>query len=155
MFNPPSGVGATALSIGLVFGFLSFAGFEAAASLGEETRSPRRDIPRAILGVAIFGGVFFVVVSAISVMGFGTGAAGITAFTGSGALFQTLSSMYLTSWIGDIITLGIVFDALACSLACFAAASRLAYALARDAFPRSPVSSPLAQRRAGSCVASA
>jgi amino acid transporter len=31
-------------------------------------------------------------------------------------------------------------SALACSLACFAAASRLAYALARDAFPRSPVS---------------
>jgi amino acid transporter len=140
VFNPPSGVGATALSIGLVFGFLSFAGFEAAASLGEETENPRRDIPRAILGVAIFGGVFFVVVSAISVMGFGTDKAGITAFTGSGALFQTLSSMYLTSWIGDIITLGIVVSALACALACFVAASRLAYALARDAFPRSSVS---------------
>ena len=31
VFNPPSGVGTKALSIGLVFGFLSFAGFEAAA----------------------------------------------------------------------------------------------------------------------------
>ena len=59
VFNPPSGVDATALSIGLVFGFLSFAGFEAAASLGEETRKPRRDIPRAILGTAIFGGILY------------------------------------------------------------------------------------------------
>jgi amino acid transporter len=139
VFNPPSGVGAYALSIGLVFGFLSFAGFEAAASLGEETRRPRRDIPRAILGTAILGGVLYIIVTAIEVMGFGTDKAGIDAFASSGALFQTLSSMYLTSWIGDIITVGIVFSAAACALACFVAASRLAYALARDAFPRSSV----------------
>jgi amino acid transporter len=139
VFNPPSGTGAYALSIGLVFGFLSFAGFEAAASLGEETTRPRRDIPRAILGTAIFGGVLYIIVTAIEVMGFGTNKAGIDAFASSGALFQTLSSMYLTSWIGDIITLGIVFSAAACALACFVAASRLAYALARDAFPRSAV----------------
>ena len=139
VFNPPSGVDATALSIGLVFGFLSFAGFEAAASLGEETKKPRRDIPRAILGTAIFGGVLYTIVTAIEVMGFGTNAAGIEAFASSGALFQTLSSMYLTSWIGDIITIGIVVSAFACAIACFAAASRLAYALTRDAFPRSPV----------------
>ena len=139
VFNPPSGVGAKALSIGLVFGFLSFAGFEAAASLGEETRKPRHDIPRAILGTAIFGGILYIIVTAIEVMGFGTDKAGIDAFAGSGALFQTLSSMYLTSWVGDIITLGIVFSAAACALACFVAASRLAYALARDAAPRSSV----------------
>jgi amino acid transporter len=139
VFNPPSGTGATALSIGLVFGFLSFAGFEAAASLGEETRRPRHDIPRAILGTAIFGGILYIIVTAIEVMGFGTDKAGITAFASSGALFQTLSSMYLTSWVGDVITLGIVFSAAACALACFVAASRLAYALARDAFPRSAV----------------
>jgi amino acid transporter len=139
VFNPPAGTGAYALSIGLIFGFLSFAGFEAAASLGEETRTPRRDIPRAILGTAILGGILYVIVTAIEVMGFGTGKAGIDAFASSGALFQTLSSMYLTSWIGDIITLGIVFSAAACALACFVAASRLAYALARDGFPHSPV----------------
>ena len=139
VFNPPDGVGANALSIGLVFGFLSFAGFEAAASLGEETRKPRHDIPRAILGTAIFGGILYIIVTAIEVMGFGTDKAGIEAFAASGALFQTLSSMYLTSWIGDIITVGIIFSAAACALACFVAASRLAYALARDAFPRSSV----------------
>ena len=32
----------------LASGFLSFAGFEAAATLGEETKQPRRDIPRAM-----------------------------------------------------------------------------------------------------------
>jgi amino acid transporter len=43
----------------------------AAATLGEESRRPRRDIPRAILGTAIFGGIYFIVVTAIEVMGFG------------------------------------------------------------------------------------
>jgi amino acid transporter len=38
-----------------------------------------------------------------------------------------------------VITVGIVFSAAACALACFVAASRLAYALARDAAPRSSV----------------
>ena len=69
----------------MVFGFLSFAGFEAAATLGEEARNPRRDIPRAILGTAIFGGIYFVFVTAVEVMGFGTDDAGVAAFVASAA----------------------------------------------------------------------
>ena len=76
VFKPPSGTGLGDVFKGSVFGFLSFAGFEAAATLGEETREPRRAIPRAILGTAIFGGIYFVYVTAIEVMGFGTDKAG-------------------------------------------------------------------------------
>ncbi|MGZ4639447.1 MAG: APC family permease, partial [Actinomycetes bacterium] len=45
VFSVPSGTGASAVFLGVVFGFLSFAGFEAAATLGEEAREPKRDIP--------------------------------------------------------------------------------------------------------------
>ena len=69
----------------MVFGFLSFAGFEAAATLGEEARNPRRDIPRAILGTAIFGGVYFTVVTAVEMMGFGADDEGVAAFVASPA----------------------------------------------------------------------
>ena len=48
----------------------------AASTLGEETAGPTRDIPRAILGVAVFGGIYFVMVTAIEMMGFGPGKAG-------------------------------------------------------------------------------
>ena len=72
VFTGDAGDPLSALFLGVVFGFLSFAGFEAAATLGEETSRPRRDIPRAILGMAIFGGIYFVVVTAVEVMGFGT-----------------------------------------------------------------------------------
>ena len=51
---------------------------------------PQRDIPRAILWTAIFGGVYFTVVTAIEMMGFTPTAAGVEAFIGSPALVGDL-----------------------------------------------------------------
>ena len=44
--------GFSGLTTGFVFAALSFVGFEAAATLGDEVREPRRIVPRAILLVA-------------------------------------------------------------------------------------------------------
>jgi amino acid transporter len=138
VFSVPSGTGVSTLFLGAVFGFLSFAGFEAAATLGEESRQPRRDIPRAILGTAIFGGVYFIFVTAVEVMGFGTDAAGVKAFTASGSLLGDLGTTYLGSWVGDLITIGAAVSAFGCSLACAVGASRLTFAFSRDGVgPRS------------------
>lgn len=132
VFTIPKGVSASAMSLGAVFGFLSFAGFEAAATLGEEAKNPRKDIPRAILGTAIFGGVYFVIVTAVEVMGFGTDANGVKAFINSGSLMGDLGTQYVGSWIGTVITLGAAVSAFGCCLACIVGASRLAFALGRD-----------------------
>jgi amino acid transporter len=131
VFTLPEGSGLNALMVGSVFGFLSFAGFEAAATLGEEAHHPQRDIPRAILGVAVFGGLYFVVVTAIEVMGFG-GDAGMKAFGSSNSLLGDLGAQYIGSWIGDVITIGAAISAFGCCLACLVGASRLLYALGRD-----------------------
>ncbi|HET9896125.1 MAG TPA: APC family permease [Streptosporangiaceae bacterium] len=132
VFSVPAGTPITAVFLGVVFGFLSFAGFEAASTLGEETRQPRRDIPRAILGVAIFGGIYFVVVTAVEAMAFGTSKAGVAAFINSPSLIGDLGSRYVSSWIGNIITLGAMVSAFSCALACCVGAARLSYALGRD-----------------------
>jgi amino acid transporter len=132
VFTVPPGTGVSAVFLGVVFGFLSFAGFEAAATLGEETRQPRRDIPRAILGTAVFGGLYFVFVTAVEVMGFGTDEKGVTAFTGSGSLLGDLGSQYLARWVGEVITIGAAISAFGCALACAVAAGRLLFALSRD-----------------------
>ena len=141
VFSLPEGTGIDALAVGSVFGFLSFAGFEAAATLGEEAHNPTKDIPRAILGVALFGGVYFVIVTAIEVMGFG-GDAGMDAFTHSGSLLGDLGASYIGAWIGDLITIGAwigdlitigaAISAFGCALACLVGASRLLFALGRD-----------------------
>src|ERR671926_1026482 len=132
VFTVPGGTGLSAVFLGVVFGFLSFAGFEAAATLGEEAQEPRRDIPRAILGVAIFGGLYFIFVTAIEVMGFGTDAKGIENFIGSGSLLGDLGSLFVAAWVGELITIGAAVSAFGCALACVVGATRLLYALSRD-----------------------
>lgn len=132
VFTVAPGTSSSGLFLGVVFGFLSFAGFEAAATLGEEARRPTRDIPRAILGVAVFGGVYFVVVTAVEMMGFGANAAGVKAFTSSPSLLGDLGSTYVGHWVGDLITLGTTFSAFGCCLACVVGGARLLYALSRD-----------------------
>jgi amino acid transporter len=132
VFTVAPGTSSSGLFLGVVFGFLSFAGFEAAATLGEEARRPTRDIPRAILGVAVFGGVYFVVVTAVEMMGFGANAAGVKAFTSSPSLLGDLGATYVGHWVGDLITLGTTFSAFGCCLACVVGGARLLYALSRD-----------------------
>lgn len=132
VFTVPHGTPVTALFLGVVFGFLSFAGFEASATLGEEARRPRRDIPRAILGTAIFGGLYFVFVTAVEVMGFGADDKGVKAFSGSQSLLGDLATNYIAGWVGDLITLGTAVSAFGCALASTVAAARLMFALARD-----------------------
>jgi amino acid transporter len=132
VFTVAPGTDASALFLGVVFGFLSFAGFEAAATLGEEAREPRRSIPRAILGTAIFGGVYFVFVTAVEMMGFGTDEAGVAAFTASSSLLGDLGAQYVAGWIGHLITIGAAISAFACALACTVGAARMLFALSRD-----------------------
>lgn len=132
IFSMPPGTGLSAIFLGVVFGFLSFAGFEAAATLGEETTHPNRDIPRAILGVAIFGGIYFFVVTAVEVMGFGTSAKGTAAFINSTSLMGDLGSSYVSSWLGNLITFGAMVSAFSCCLACVVGSARLIFAMSRD-----------------------
>ena len=132
IFSVPHGTGLSTVFLGVVFGFLSFAGFEAASTLGEETKRPNRDIPRAILGVAIFGGIYFFLVTAVEVMGFGTSAKGVASFINSSSLIGDLGTAYIASWLGNIITIGAMISAFSCALACVVGASRLTYAMGRD-----------------------
>ncbi|MFL6135968.1 MAG: APC family permease [Nocardioidaceae bacterium] len=135
VFKVAPGTDNSTLFLGIIFGLLSFAGFEAAATLGEEAHNPRRDIPRAILGTAIFGGVYFTVVTAIEMMAFGTDKAGIAKFVGSSALMGDLGTSYIGPWVGNLITLGASVSAFACCLACVVGASRMLFALVRDLAP--------------------
>jgi amino acid transporter len=134
VFSLGPGTSLPALFLGVVFGFLSFAGFEASATLGEETHNPTRDIPRAILAVAIFGGIYFVVVTAVEMMGFGTSAKGIAAFGSSPSLLGDLGSSYVGSWVGNVLTAGTTVSAFGCCLACMVGAARMIYAMSRDSF---------------------
>ncbi|MGI9157247.1 MAG: APC family permease, partial [Marmoricola sp.] len=135
VFTVPAGTDSSTLFLGIIFGLLSFAGFEAAATLGEEAHNPKRDIPRAILGTAIFGGIYFTVVTAIEMMAFKPDAQGVKNFIASPALMGDLGTSYVGAWVGDLITLGACVSAFACCLACVVGGSRLLFAIVRDLAP--------------------
>ncbi len=70
-FRPSAQYGAwSGLGYGMVFSILSFAGFEGAATLGEETVNPRRNIPIALLGTVLGSGLFFIFVAYSEIAGF-------------------------------------------------------------------------------------
>jgi Amino acid permease len=99
-----------------------------------QTHNPARASPRAILGVAVFGGIYFVVVTAAEMMGFGASAKGVAAFTSSPSLLGDLGSSYVGSWVGNVITAGTTVPAFGCCLACTVGAARRFYAMSRDTF---------------------
>lgn len=127
--QPLSNVGLAA-----VFGFLSFAGFEGAATLGEETRNPRRNIPLAILAAVVGTGIFYVAITYTQTVGFGTNAAGVQAFASSTAPLGDLGQRYVGSVMGTLIDLGATISAFASALGTANAGSRILFSMGRDGF---------------------
>jgi amino acid transporter len=130
----PDGVGLGAVLAAVVAAFLSWAGFEACAALGEETDNPRRNIPRALFGSVLLTGVLFVVVMFAQTIGFGTDEAGLAAFQGSGNTLGDLGEGYVGHWFALLLLVTAVLSAFASNLSSVAASARLAMALARDGF---------------------
>ena len=117
-----------------MFGFLSFAGFEGAASLGEETRNPRRNIPRAlVLSLAVIG-VFYVVAMYAQTLGFGTSSAGVKAFATSAAPMGDLARSYVGSSMADALLLGATIGSFASGLGTSMGSARMLFAFGRDGF---------------------
>ncbi len=132
VFAPAHGTGTSSLFLGAVFGILAFVGFEGAATMGEEASDPRRSIPKAIFGTVLIGGAFYVFTAAVEVMGYGADKAGLTRFEASGSLFGGLGSTYISSWVGDAVTIGTMVSALAGAIGCVVGSSRMIYAMARS-----------------------
>jgi amino acid transporter len=130
-FSPgATGVSWPLVFAGMAFGILSFTGFETAAVLGEETRNPRRAIPWAVLGSVIFGGVFYVVVTYATSIGYGVREA-TTAWPKSAAGISALADSY-ASYLGNWVLLAGGISALFCGLGVHTAATRTFYVMGRD-----------------------
>src|SRR5262249_13990745 len=104
-FKLPPGTSLSAVASAAVFGFLSFGGFEGAASLGEETNEPKREIPKAIRNAVVGCGIFYILCILVQTWGFGTNAAGVKAFSTSAAPLGDLAHTYVGSSMGDLMNL--------------------------------------------------
>ena len=127
-----SGVPVPAVLGGVVTAFLSWAGFEACASMGEETADPRRNIPRALMGTLALTGVLFVVVMFAQTIGFGTDKAGLEAFQRSANTLGDLGNTYIGRWFSLLVILTATVGAFGCHMATASASGRMLYAFGRD-----------------------
>jgi amino acid transporter len=132
-FKPSSGPsGFSGVALAVVFGLLSFIGFEAAATLGEETAKPKRNVPLAVWFAVVGVGVFFVFVVYGLAAGFHLNtAAGLKAFLASPAQFTTLAQTY-APWLKQPVDLAAIAGLFSCMLAVLNTTVRVVYAMARE-----------------------
>ena len=132
VFVLPPGVGVSTLALASTAGFLAFAGFESAGSLGEESVVPTRMIPRAIVTAVAFGAVFYVACVTAQSLGFGIDAAGVSAFRHSQAPLGDLARRYVGTPLASLLDLGAVLSALGAALGGVIVAARMMFAFGRD-----------------------
>ncbi len=133
-FTLPDGVDLGMVGLATVFGLLAFGGFEGAASLGEETDDPRRNIPRAIAAAVLTTGVLYVLVMFVQTLGFGVDGGGPERFAASASPLGELSTSYAGPGMAAAINLGVMVSAFASGLGSATAGSRILFALCRDGF---------------------
>src|SRR5205807_2729686 len=108
-------------------------------SLGEETRDPRRSIPRAVIGTIIITGIFYLLMIYASDIGFGLGNS--AKWASDPAPLDTLATRYVGSWLAVLVDIAVLFDALVVMSAFMATTSRGLFALARHELLPAPLAS--------------
>jgi len=114
----------------MIYGISAFAGFEAAAALGEEARDSRRSIPAATMAVVIVTGLFYLLV--VLAEAFGAGRDGITGLTAQPSPLGYLTSRYWSPSVLWAIDLVVVLTGLGFVIAVFNAAIRILFAMGRE-----------------------
>jgi amino acid transporter len=121
--------GWTGLGFGMAFSILSFAGFEGAATLGEETINPRRNIPIALFGTVFASAAFFIFVAYCEIAGYGP--AGIRQLANAEAPLNDLALRYASTPAAVALDLAAATSCFAGVLGALAAAGRVLFALGR------------------------
>lgn len=124
---------AGSAAIGLFFAFWSWVGYETTAVYGEESRNPRRIVPRATLIAVVGLGLFYTFVSWMVIAGNGAKTSIDQAANNSIGMFTELAQANLGgSWITYVYLFLIVSGSFACALAFHNAAARYMYAIGRE-----------------------
>jgi amino acid transporter len=116
----------------VVFGLLSFIGFDAAATLGEETRNPKRSIPLAVIGALGAVGVFYVLMMYALTAGYRLNdPVHMREFLHDQNPIITLAR-HVAPWFLQPIELAAIFGIFSCFLAIHNTTVRVMFSMGRD-----------------------
>jgi amino acid transporter len=123
-----AGVPWSGILFGLAFAMLSFTGIEAGAVLSEETHNPRQAVPRAIVGSVLVAGVFYLVVTYATAIGFGVRQAA----TDWPASVAGLAAVVPNKAFAAAVLASAALASLFCALGVHIAVSRVLFAMGRE-----------------------
>lgn len=135
------GLGFSVLALGVVAAFGQFSGFEGAATLGEEARRSTRTIPAAIAWSLLVSAAVYIFFTWLVYNAYPSPAA----VAADPAPLAHVASGYVSHWVGTAVNFAGMISAFGAQLALLNAASRLVYALAREAGDGSPATRFLAR----------
>src|SRR6266581_6843261 len=133
------GVAAGAIGIGLFFAFWSWVGFEMAPNYGEESKDPKRIVPRAMYISVIGLGIFYIITSWAPFAGYSTvNAAAAAAQSDPAHYYLNPANAIAGRWVGSLLSYLIITGSFACGMAFHNTTARYFYSLGREGLlPRS------------------
>ncbi|MQY08396.1 APC family permease [Actinomadura macrotermitis] len=133
--DPVEAFSGPSAGIGLFFCFWSWIGFESTAMYGEESRNPKRVIPRATLFAVIGLGTLYTFVTWMTISGNGFAESVRTAGSPEPLrLFTGPLDHYVGHWSVSVFEWLMCTSAFACGMAFHQCASRYLYAIGREGF---------------------
>lgn len=122
--------GFAGIGYGLIFGVLSYIGFETSAVLGEETKNPRKAIPLSILIAVLFAIVFYVWTTYVIAIGVGVNNG--AKWAGDPTVLATTATTYSGHFLAVLISIAAILSAFVVCLACATACARTLFAMGRE-----------------------
>src|ERR687885_626075 len=126
------GFGFFALGVGIAM--TGFSGFETAVFLAEEAHTPKREVPKAVLGAVTLAVLFYLVTTFAVVTGYGLDKAGTQWPQESGGAVVSLSVQYAALWFGKVLLLLLAISAFASALGTANFTTRTAFAWGHDGY---------------------
>lgn len=126
---PLGDVSLGAIAAGAVIAMTAFVGFESAATLGVEARTPLRTVPRAIVWTVILSLALYALAAVTQVAGFAS--LGRDLSSSSSPVNELAVAFGLGGW-GTLADVGIAASFLACAIASTTALSRVLFTMGRE-----------------------
>ena len=136
-FNPANISNTSGFFLAIVLSIFAFTGFESAAAVADESRDPKRLVPRAIIGSLALVGAFYVFCAWGLQIGWGTSNLDALANSATAPAFVLADQL----WGGGslVILIALVNSGLGVCIACTTSSTRTLYGMARTGALPSPL----------------
>ncbi len=121
------------VGLGLFYAFWSWVGFEMAPNYGEESRDPKRNVPRSLYISVIGLGIFYILTSWAPFAGYSTvNAAAHQAQKDPLQYYFLPANSVAGHWVGSILSYLIITGSFACGMAFHNTTARYGYSMGRE-----------------------